>query len=250
MTHQRRDATESDGPVMLDLLDGFRLSIGSERIDVSDMAQRLVAFVALHRRPLHRALVAGTLWPEKAEHRASANLRSCLWRLNDGNRYRTIVSTGSSLALHPGVNVDVVDLERHGWALIDGAPTPVTRLATTSFSHELLPGWYEDWVIIERERLGQLQIRFLEALVDKLRDVGDFARAIDHAMRLVAIDPLRERSQFALIHALADEGSWGRACRQAAEYRLLMTNTFACPPTATFTERCEALLPSYRDLVT
>jgi DNA-binding SARP family transcriptional activator len=234
--------------VTVELLDGFRLSIGSKRFEVSDMAQRLVAFVALHRRPLHRALVAGTLWPEKPEQRAFANLRSCLWRLNGGNEHRAIVSTGSSLALHPDVSVDVVELERRGWALIDGVPSPTTRLLDTSFSHELLPGWYEDWVIIERERLRQLQIRFLEALVDQLRRVGDFARAIDHAMRLVAIDPLRERSQLALIHALAAEGSWGQARSQAAKYRLLMTDTFGCRPTATFTERCETLLPFDRDL--
>jgi DNA-binding SARP family transcriptional activator len=66
--------------ISLDLLDGFRLRIDSEPIKVSDMAQRLVAFVALRQRPLPRVLVAGTLWPEKTESRASANLRSSLWR--------------------------------------------------------------------------------------------------------------------------------------------------------------------------
>ncbi|MEU8243896.1 BTAD domain-containing putative transcriptional regulator [Actinoplanes missouriensis] len=227
----------------LELLDGFCLRAGQDVVEVSDIGQRLIALLALRRRPVRRAVIAGTLWPDKTESRASANLRSILWRMNGTDTPGVVVCCGSSLGLQPGLGVDVVTLEEAGWALLDGSLAAATSLGFERLSQELLPGWYEDWVIVERERLGQLQIRFLEALVDTLRRSGKFARAIDYAMRLVATDPLRERSQLALIHALVDEGSWGRARWQADQYRDLLRETFGPRAAESFAAEHAALLP-------
>ncbi|MEU4690311.1 BTAD domain-containing putative transcriptional regulator [Actinoplanes sp. NPDC023714] len=206
----------------LELLDGFRLRAGPREIAVPDIGQRLIALLALRRHPTRRAVIAGTLWPDKSEARASANLRSILWRMNGTG---IVVCCGSSLGLRPETAVDVVALEEAGWSLLETGES-AAKAGFEQLTRELLPGWYEDWVIIERERLGQLQIHFLEALVDALRRSGSYARAIDYGMRLVAIDPLRERSQLALIRALVDEGSLGQARRQADRYRDLLRETF------------------------
>lgn len=240
---ERGLATDRADEMLLELLDGFRLQIRSRTVELSDMSQRLVALIALGGHPLCRSLAAGTLWPEKTEARAAANLRSSLWRLNAVGPSPTIVCLGSSLMLNPDVSVDVAALERQGWALLDGALNGTIDLRSDWFSKELLPGWYEDWVIVERERLSQLQIRFLEALVHHLRGVGEFARAIDQAMRLVALDPLRERSQLALIRALVDEGSWGRARWQADQYCQLLDDTFGAHASSAFRVEYNTLLP-------
>jgi len=235
-------------PLRLDLLDGFCLRAGHTVVEVNELAQRLIALLALRRRQVRRAVIAGTLWPKKAEARASANLRSILWRMNGVGFPSVITCNGSSLALNAEVRIDVVLLEQSGWDMLAGNPPVTTELCPESLSRELLPGWYEDWVIVERERLGQLQIRFLEALVDHLRRSGDFTRAIDHAMRLVATDPLRERSQLALIRALADEGSWGRARWQADQYRRLLHTTFGPGAAASFAAAHPSLLSFDREL--
>lgn len=236
-------AATSPTRISLDLLDGFRLHIGARAVEVSDMGQRLVAYVALGGRPLCRSLVAGTLWPEKTEVRAAANLRTTLWRLNALGPTPTITCKGSSLALAAGVRLDVAVVEQHGWALIEGRADKPLAVPYDSFAHELLPGWYDDWVIVARERLAQLQIRFLEALVNWMREQGDFARAIDLAMRLVAFDPLRERSQLTLIRALLEEGSWGRARWQAQQYCLVLDDTFGPGASETFMSDYRQLLP-------
>jgi DNA-binding SARP family transcriptional activator len=236
-------ATENPGRISLDLLDGFCLRMDAGAVEVSDMGQRLVAFVALGGRPLCRSLVAGTLWPEKTEARAAANLRTTLWRLNALEPSPTITCTGSSLALASGVRLDVAVVEEQGWALVEGRADKPLEVPYDWFAHELLPGWYEDWVIVARERLGQLQIRFLEALVNWVRERGDFARAIDLAMRLVAIDPLRERSQLTLIRALLEEGSWGRAQWQAEQYCHVLDGTFGPGASEMFMSAYRQLLP-------
>jgi DNA-binding SARP family transcriptional activator len=236
-------AAMSHKSISLDLLDGFCLRIGTEPVEVSDMAQRLVAFVALGGRPLCRSLVAGTLWPQKTDARAAANLRTSLWRLNALSRTPAITCTGSSLVLAVGVRLDVAAVEQLGWALLEGRADGQLDVPYDWFAHELLPGWYEDWVIVARERLGQLQIRFLEALVNRTRERGDFTRAIDLAMRLIAIDPLREQSQLTLIRALVEEGSWGRARWQAEQYCVLLDDAFGHEASGPFMSEYRHLLP-------
>lgn len=240
---RRPEDVSRDVRISLGLLDGFRLTVADEDVDVADSTQRLVALLALRDRPLCRSLVAGMLWPEKPDARASANLRSSLWRLNGACHAPMVRCTGSSLMLSPEVLIDIAELERQGWALVNGDTGAVADQVCDWFCKELLPGWYDDWVIIERERLEQLQIHFLEALVHRLRERGDFVRAIDQAMRLVAIDPFRERSQLAFIQSLIDEGSWGRAQRQADQYGRLLEDCFGRSASEAFLAVYRALVP-------
>src|SRR3712207_6610194 len=65
----------------LRLLGEFGLSAGPTRIALPSDAQRVLAFLALDGGRLPRAYVAGRLWPEAPQERASGNLRSALWRL-------------------------------------------------------------------------------------------------------------------------------------------------------------------------
>src|SRR4051812_34504394 len=113
-------AMSAEAAISLELLNGFRLTVDSRPCEVSDAIQRLVALMALGRHPLSRAIVAGTLWPEKPESRAAANLRSSLWRLTGAGLRSAIICSGSSLEINPAVHVDVASLERRGWALLDG----------------------------------------------------------------------------------------------------------------------------------
>lgn len=60
-----------DEHVSLSLLDAFELRCDGEPVSLPPSAQRLLA---LHDRPLLRPYVAGTLWLDTPDERASANL--------------------------------------------------------------------------------------------------------------------------------------------------------------------------------
>ena len=56
---------------------------------------------------------------------------------------------------------------------------------------DLLPGWYDDWVVFERERLRQRLLHALEMLSLRLVRQGRFGEAVEAAL-LVHAEPLRE----------------------------------------------------------
>jgi len=62
-----------DEHVSLSLLDAFELRCDGEPVSLPPSAQRLLALLALHDRPLLRPYVAGTLWLDTPDERASAS---------------------------------------------------------------------------------------------------------------------------------------------------------------------------------
>ena len=217
------------------VMGGFGVFCDGHPIDLPDSARRLIACLALCEGPRERALVAATLWPEKTDARAAANLRSSLWKLQMPNGTDLVSSHRSCLELEPSIDVDARLLQRDGWQLVHGElpAASVIALDRSAFATELLPGWYDEWVIAERERLTQLQLHFMEALAYALVAAGQVAEALDIAVRLVGADPLREGSQRALLWIFCSEGSLGQARRQLDRYRSDLHREFGLEPELT-----------------
>jgi DNA-binding SARP family transcriptional activator len=78
---------------------------------------------------------------------------------------------------------------------------------------ELLPGWYEDWVLVERERLRQLRMHALEALAEKLTEAGRYGVAMQAAYAAVRADPVRESAHRAVVRVHLAEGNVLEALR-------------------------------------
>jgi DNA-binding SARP family transcriptional activator len=71
----------------------------------------------------------------------------------------------------------------------------------------LLPGWSEDWIILEREHIRQRLLHALEALSRHLVEAGRYAEAVDAAVWAVGAGPLRESGIRVLIEAHLAEGN-------------------------------------------
>lgn len=108
---------------------------------------------------------------------------------------------------------------------------------------DILPGWDEDWLQLERERHRQLRIHALEALSRRLTAAGRFGAAIDVAYRAIAAEPLRESAWCALIRAHLAEGNRSVASHQLGEYRRLLADELGLDPS----EAIEALLTPATD---
>jgi DNA-binding SARP family transcriptional activator len=221
--------SEEQRPVVLSLLHGFELTVHCERVSLPWNAQRLLAFLALNRRPMLRLHVAGSLWLDKNEDRAGANLRSALWRLRQSNDL-LVETDGGHLRLADTVAVDVRQAESLCRSILSEDPHCAEVLWADHLTGELLPDWYDDWVVMSRERLRQLFLHALERLCLRLCDAGRVAQAIDVGMRALAVDPLRESAHRALISAYLYEGNQSEALRQYELYRGILSEQLQLEP--------------------
>jgi DNA-binding SARP family transcriptional activator len=213
----------SEAPVRLGMLGGFHLSIEAELLDLPMDAQRLVCFLALHRQPLLRTFVAGSLWGESTDKRAGGSVRSALWRLNHP-KYTLVALTSDHLTLSPAVAVDIREGEALAHRVLDPSQDldDVAEVNEDVLSTDLLPDWTEDWVLMERERYHQLRLRALEALCRRLSAKGRFGQAVQAGLAAVVGEPLRESARFALIEAYLAEHNVSAARREYESFRELL----------------------------
>jgi DNA-binding SARP family transcriptional activator len=215
-------AAHHDGRVVLHLVDGPYLSQDGVRRDVPEGSKRLVAFLALSGRRARRRATACELWPSVSEGRAAGNLRSALWRLR-GAGLDLVAGEKDVLVLRGDVAIDLELVFDWAARLIEGSATErdLACGAWRARCVELLPGWYEDWVLLERERLRYRFLHGLEAMSQRLTCAGRCAEAVEAAMAVIAVDPLRESAQRLLVEAHLTEGNVGEAVRCFRRYRAL-----------------------------
>lgn len=215
------------------LLGGFHLRDHAGTAPPMPMrAKRLIALLALSG-PAPRMVAAEALWPEATHVHAQSNLRttarqvraSCPGLLDD---------SVDPLSLDPSTAVDVDRLRGHDAATVLG----VQDLLVDA---ELLPGWYDDWVLFDRERLRLQRLLLLERHAHELITT-DHALALTLATRCVELDPLRESAQRALIEVHLAMGNRIEALRAYREFRIRSLREFGVEPSA----QMEALIGELR----
>jgi SARP family transcriptional regulator, regulator of embCAB operon len=110
-------------------------------------------------------------------------------------------------------------------------PSDHGMAAVAALSVDLLPDWYDDWVLTRAEDWRQLRLHALEALASRLTAVGRWAEAAIAAGAAVQAEPLRESAHAALIQVHLAEGNQSQAVREFARYRALLHAELGLEPT-------------------
>jgi DNA-binding SARP family transcriptional activator len=216
---------------VLHLFDGPFVTIEEHRMEVPEGSKRLLVFVALRGGRIERKSAAGALWPAGDDIRAAGNLRSALWRLRSAG-VDLLTTDKWSLKLHADVVVDVRLISDWATRLIRDTATDadLSMLPPTADALDLLPGWYDDWILVERERMRQRTLHALEALTRRLIRAGRCAEAVEAALLAVSAEPLRESAQRVLIDAHLAEGNWIEGWRAYEAYRALLSRELGAEP--------------------
>ena len=218
--------------VTVRLLGGFELSCEGAEISVPPASQRLVAFLALHDRPLLRLFVAGSLWLDANESRSYANLRSALWRLRQPGPV-IVEATATHIRLASTVVVDVHELVRLARQLLDRPARALdVEFDDGPLEENLLPDWYDDWVELERERLRQLRLHAVEAAAEYALAQHRPARAVDLALSALRRDPLRESLHELVIRTHLARGNRAEAIKHHRDHLAPMQTEFGLRPKA------------------
>jgi DNA-binding SARP family transcriptional activator len=143
-----------------------------------------------------------------------------------------LVADKWSLRLGSGVLVDLHLMDQWATRLIEGTALGEDLAISPSWADalDLLPGWYDDWALMERERIRQRILHALEALSGRLAAAGRFADAVEAAILAVSAEPLRETAQRALISAHVAEGNLAEARRSYRVYCDLVRSELGVEP--------------------
>ena len=217
----------------------WQLRHNGERVEVGSRQKRLIAALALlGARPRH--FLAGLLWPDSSEPQAAGNLRASLFRIS--HDLPRLVQPTDPLELCAGVTVDLqrvhqlitevmmVDAPPHEHDDLPPDASEVLRAA------DLLPGWYEDWVLREQDRLQQQRVEALEALARHHLAVRDLAAAMDAARAATSLDPLRESAQLILVRGHLAEDNPASALRVYQHFRRCLGSELGIAPSPRFAE--------------
>jgi DNA-binding SARP family transcriptional activator len=239
-----RSTNRAPPSIELSLLDGFELRSAQQSVPLAPNAQRLLALLALRGHSMLRVHVAGLLWTDSSEKRAYGNLRSLLWRL-PRPRCDLVETSCGCLRLARNIRVDVHvaarlahrllahggdDPESHGsdWLLLGGV---------------LLPDWYDEWVIVERERYRLLGLCALETLSEHLIASGCYGRALEAAVTAVVGDPLRESAHRTLMKVHLADGNVAEAVHQYHFFKDLLDARLGLEPSPQMRSMVTGFMP-------
>jgi DNA-binding SARP family transcriptional activator len=201
----------------LELLNSFAISGDDAVVRMPLPAQRLLAFLAVRNGPVPRDELARALWPGALEPRRRGSLRSALWRLPRRGP-ELVEAADGRLRLSPAVSVDLHEAMAAADRACDRSVSLAEAGAATALLRgELLPDWYDDWVLVERERFRERRVGALVVLCRRLAGAGRFADAVDAGLAAMRAEPLREAAHRALVEVYLAEGNRAQAVRQ---YRL------------------------------
>lgn len=209
----------------LDLIRSFEVRCNGEPVPVAPASQRLVSFLALQPKPLRRTYISGTLWLDADEQHASASLRSALWRLHPLD---LVCASNSHLWLNPCVEVDLRRVVDRAMSVLRSTPSDETLLVTAhdliDVGDDILVGWYDDWVIVERERFRQIRLHAMDRVGERLIETGHWYEALQVGLAATSTEPLRESAQRLLVRVHLTQGNVAEAIRQYRSYAELLRN--------------------------
>jgi len=165
------------------------------------------------------------------EEHAHGSLRSSLWRVQTVAP-GLITASGGTLAIAHDVIVDVHELTE--WTRLAMDPHCATdgiRTGDLGLPCELLPGWYDDWVLLERERLRQLRMHALEALAEKYAAARRYGEAVQAAYAAVRAEPLRESAHRTVVRVHLAEGNIAEAVRAYQSFEAILADEMGAAPT-------------------
>ena len=225
--------------VQVSLLGGFecRSATGAPLTFPTRKVRALLAYLAAHGAQGHgRGNLAALLWGDQAEAEARANLRKALSRLREALPQEAkdcLAADASHIAFRPdGLEVDALLFER---LAADGTPETLERAAGL-YRGEFLEGMpecgeaFDEWLGIERRRLSELLQQTLQRLLDHYVVTGAIDRAIQIALRLLALDPLQESTHRSLIRLYMYQDRVGAALDQYRRYRQLLASELGVEP--------------------
>lgn len=204
------------------------------QLRLSAACQKLLAYLLLNTGKMcRREVVMEVFWQDHNLERARSCLNSAIWRLRrelekSGSEDASYLLTSDSLeigfnwecdywldtqtfeqTLFPILHKSRIDIEAEEMSRIEGV--------LALYRGELLEGIYDEWTLLERERLRTLYLNSLMHLMNYHAQCNAFDKSLRFAKAILADDPLREDIHR---HIMRLYGAIGQRALAVQQYRI------------------------------
>lgn len=236
-------AQDNDDELKLKLFERWQLWQNGTEVRMAWRQQRLIAALAI-AGPRPRRYFSGLLWPEKPEARAMESLRTSVYLVSN-QVPGLLVNDGQVLALSQRVAVDLLEVTnsvnhygRPGYILSDD------NCLACLHCGELLPGWYDDWVVLEQQRIRSLRIRVFLVLARQWLEEGEAHKAVEAAEGALELEMLHESAVALLISAELKAGNRARALRTFEAFKTNLEIELGIEPSEHLAKLVAAIRPT------
>lgn len=175
--------------------------------------QSLFAYLILNAGTTHRReKLAGMLWPDSLEETARDNLRHALWRLRKAlppqQKTDYLLTDDLSISFNTAVDywLDAAALGK----LDEKASGDELMAVLAHYQGELLPGFYDEWTVSEREHLASLFEHHMARLMSLLQKEHRWLDVFEWAERWIKLGQKPESAYRALMSAHAAKGDMSK----------------------------------------
>jgi DNA-binding SARP family transcriptional activator len=199
----------------MNLLGQFDVHADSLPVKLSSRpAQSLLAYLALNAGVTQRReKLAGLLWPEATESNARSYLRQALWRIRKSFEAGSV--SWEDYFRISDISV-VMDAQAEFWLDAERLQEPLEKQSTEDliqivklYRGELLPGFYDEWVLVERDRLQSTFHRKMNRLIVQLTEANRWSELIHWAEEWIRLGYSPEPAYRALMRGYAGLGDPG-----------------------------------------
>lgn len=201
-------------------------------------ALALLAYLAVTGLPHTRDTLATLLADETSDQLARQQLRNALHALSAQlGAYLQVTPQSLALPSSAVVVVDVASFTVGVSAALAAKDAIGLAQAINVYSGELLAGFtlrnapgFEEWLLLERERLRLLLLDALQHLVMLHTQRGALAGAIAAARQLLALEPCQEQNHRQLMELFVQDGQIDLALAQYAECQRVLASELGVSP--------------------
>lgn len=230
--------------VSVEFLGRTRVLAGRQEIALSRQSISFLAYLVLHRDIDHpRDVLIEHFWSSCEPTRARSCLGTALSRLRKtlkvGGQDWLVLSARGEPRISPSAPIwcDIVAFETAITSALETTqarlePAQLERLigGLAHYRGDLLLGWYENWVLSERERLRLLCLRGHRRLMEHYVAVGDTEKALAAGQSALRIEPLQELVQQRVIELYHASGQRALAIRQFERLAVLLREELGITP--------------------
>ncbi|MBI5653614.1 MAG: tetratricopeptide repeat protein [Chloroflexi bacterium] len=185
----------------------------------------LLAYLALNPGEHAREKLAALFWGDTPDTQARQSLRTALATLRKTLDDTALIADRDSIQLNPDFPL-WVDAREFLQTRV-ASPEPALAL----YWDDLLSDCYDDWILVERERVRALYLETLLTLTQQMRSQSEYARAVEFARKIIARDPANEIAHQHIMFCEMARGNRAAALDQYAACVRALRDELAVEPT-------------------